>query len=127
VKKPRAHPEMSRTAANMLSLLLSPARGAFFSRGLTDQDWKKILRRKKKVWTATQQLVKFFPVKDFFFGQTMPFMSKLKLSVETWVCQEHFILENENLQKPLSDHGIFQSGFLLLLFLNVNSFKNAIF
>lgn len=87
---------------------------SFFSRRLTDQEWKKILRRKKRVWMATQELGKFFPVEDCFIGQTMPFMSKLKLSMETWVFQEHFILEKENLQKPLRRMEYFSLGFFLL-------------
>lgn len=111
---------MSRTAANTLALFLFVAGGAFFGRGLTDQDWKKILRRKKRVWMATQELVKFFPVEDWFFGQTMPFMSKLKLSMETWVCQEHFNFGKGKPPEAFKGDRIFQSGFFIII-INFNS------
>lgn len=62
------------------------------------------------MWVATQELVRFFPVEGCFFGQTKPFLSKLKLFVETWLCQGRLILEKENLQKPFKEDGIFQSG-----------------
>lgn len=65
-KKPRA-----RAAKNSPEYVLpAPLSGGWsvFGRGLTDGDWKKILRKKRRVWAATQSRSNFFQWKTAFWS-----------------------------------------------------------
>lgn len=72
---------------------------------------EKDIEEKEKGVGGHTRAGQIFSSGRWLFGQTKPFMSKLKLSVERWLCQECFILEKENPQKPFKEDGIFQSVF----------------
>lgn len=68
---------------------------------------------------------KIFSSGRLFFRMNNAIHVKLKISVETRVCQEHFILEKESLQKPLRRMEYFSLVFVTVILKFNNQFKKC--
>lgn len=126
VTEPRVHTAMGRASANTFSLHIFLAGGAFFGRALSDQGWKKILRRKKRVWTATQELVGFFSSGRLFVWPNNAIHVKTETFRGNMGMLRAFCFGKENLQKPLRRMEYFSLVFYYCYFkISTVSFKNA--